>query len=256
MKEISIEEQKQMQLDILSDIANFCEKNNLQYFLAYGTLIGAVRHQGYIPWDDDIDICMPEPDYDNFLAIYCSDIYKVIHNGNTQNYSVNFAKVHDERTRFQEAYSEENSYGVFVDVFPLHGYKNHWQWLKCQYALRLIRIKISVWHKQKSLYKNVANLICKFLLKIFPLSYLAKYREHVAREMNYEKAKYVHSFGGTINPFEKEWFNSYKKVLFEGRYYKIPEQYDKVLRTSYGNYMQLPPESERVLKHYAKVWWK
>ena len=69
-KIINVEELKHIQLDMLSDIAEFCEQNHIKYFLAYGTLIGAIRHKGYIPWDDDIDICMPRPDYDKFLRLY------------------------------------------------------------------------------------------------------------------------------------------------------------------------------------------
>ena len=69
-KYINVEELKHIQLDMLSDIAEFCEQNHIKYFLAYGTLIGAIRHKGYIPWDDDIDICMPRPDYDKFLRLY------------------------------------------------------------------------------------------------------------------------------------------------------------------------------------------
>ena len=70
MKELTIEEHKKLALDILIDVADFCEKNGIRYFLAYGTLIGAIRHKGYIPWDDDIDIMIPRPDYDKFLKLY------------------------------------------------------------------------------------------------------------------------------------------------------------------------------------------
>lgn len=256
MKIITIEEQKQIQLDILSDVANFCERNGLRYYLAYGTLIGAIRHQGFIPWDDDIDIWMPEPDYDKFLASYHSDIYKVIHNGNTKNYYVNFAKVHDERTKFQETYSEENTYGVFVDIFPLHAYGGYSQQMRCRICLRMIRVKLSVWFKKKGLCKNIMNLIGKFILSVFSLKYISDYMEKVSREYEYENAEYLDTFTGDVKPYKKEWFEQWQYTTFEKHSFRIPFGYHEILKTQYGDYMQLPPEAERIPKHYAKVEWK
>ena len=120
-KYINVEELKHIQLDMLSDIAEFCEQNNIKYFLAYGTLIGAIRHKGYIPWDDDIDICMPRPDYDKFLSLYNKkdSAYKAVAFELDENYKLPFAKVNDTRTVMWETMYDQDVFGVYIDVFPL-----------------------------------------------------------------------------------------------------------------------------------------
>ncbi len=256
MKEIEVEEQKQIQLDILYDVATFCEENGLQYFLAYGTLIGAIRHHGYIPWDDDIDIWMPEPDYDRFLETYHSGKYKVIHNGNTKNYFVNFAKVHDERTRYQESYTRDTGYGIFIDVFPLHAYGGTWQRELCYLFYRIIRMKRALWYKGKPFYKNLINYIGKIFLLPLPLSFIAKCLEKSSRLMKWERAKNVHSFSGNASDYPKECFFNYKIVSFETLMVHIPMGFHQILALQYGDYMKLPPVKDRVAHHDAIVGWK
>ena len=98
-KQLTPAEVKATMVDILSDIHHWCETNGTRYYLAFGTLLGAVRHQGFIPWDDDIDIWMPRPDYDRFLKEYRHDHFKAVWAGNTPDYPLDFAKVHDTRPR-------------------------------------------------------------------------------------------------------------------------------------------------------------
>ena len=254
MKEINIEEQKQIQLNILSEVSSFCEKHGLNYFLAYGTLIGAVRHQGYIPWDDDIDIWMPEPDYDKFIRTFNSDNYKVIHNRNSRNYYVNFAKVHDERTRYQEPYTHDTGFGVFIDVFPLHAYSGSFQRSVCFLFYRMIRMKRNKWYKNKPLYKNIINKIGHFCLLPIPLCFVSKCLEFFSRLGKWEEAKYVHSFSGNASEYPKSCFDNYEKMKFESLECRIPIGYDIILTLQYGEYMKLPEENKRILKHNAKVW--
>ena len=96
MKEITGEELKKIQVEILDNVVEFCQRHNLRYFLAYGTLLGAVRHNGYIPWDDDIDIHMPRPDYEKFIGLYNSEAgnNEVVSHELDSNYRVAFAKVY------------------------------------------------------------------------------------------------------------------------------------------------------------------
>ena len=256
MKKIGFEEQKRIQLDILSDVATFCEKNGVRYFLAYGTLIGAVRHQGYIPWDDDIDIWMPEPDYDRFLTTYHSDKYSVIYSGNTKNYYVNFAKVHDARTRYQESYTRDTGYGIFIDVFPLHAYGGRWQRLLCFLFYRVIRLKTSTWTKNKPFHKNLLNELGKALLTILPLKMVTSCLEKSSRLKEWDTAKYVHSFSGNASEFPKQCFDYFVRTNFENQIFRIPKGTHEILTLQYGDYMKLPPKSEQVAHHYAKVEWK
>ena len=256
MKAIYTEEQKGIQLDILSDVISFCEEQKLNYFLAYGTLIGAVRHHGYIPWDDDIDIWMPEPDYDKFIVKYQSDKYKVIHNKNTKKYYVNFAKVHDERTRFQEPYTQDTGYGVFIDVFPLHAYSGATQRRICFLFYRMIRMKRNKWYKDKPFYKNVINKVGQLCLLPIPLKFVSKCLEFFARQNNWDSAKFVHSFSGNASEYPKKCFEGYERVKFENLECRIPIGYDMILKLQYGDFMKLPPKEQRILKHNAKAWWK
>ncbi|MGP1464269.1 MAG: LicD family protein [Prevotella koreensis] len=259
MKYITIEEQKKIQIDILSDIATFCETNGIRYFLAYGTLLGAVRHKGYIPWDDDIDIIMPRPDYERFCKEYRDnekDYYEILNSYTDVSCYINFTKVHDTRTRFQERYSKENNYGVFVDVFPLDGYIDKRQMVKCHRLFRLIHYKSLKWYIGNSFIKNIALTILRTILWPFDIRSLLNKLESESKRKPFEGSEYVYFFSEKTEPIKKELFDEYTYTLFEKQQYRIPKRYDELLTLQYGDYMKLPPEEQRVNKHQAKAWWK
>jgi len=116
-----INELRQIQMGILDHVHQFCEAHGLRYFLSSGTLIGAVRHQGYIPWDDDIDIYMPREDYEQFLQSYHDDngVYRAINPTTESHYYYTFAKVVDQRTRMVETETQGYEIGVYMDIFPV-----------------------------------------------------------------------------------------------------------------------------------------
>lgn len=258
MREIETKELRKIQLGILDSIASFCEANNLRYFLGYGTLIGAIRHKGFIPWDDDIDLVMPRPDYEIFCKTYkdCNNNYKVKYTGNDNSCYINFAKVHDTRTRFQESYSIENNYGIFVDIFPLDGYGSRGQAIKCYGIFRAIHYKSLAVNKSNPILKNIAITGIKLLLKPVSLTFLAKELEKVSRKYPIDGSEYVYFFSEKTPPFKKELFSKHIYQEFEGNRYRIPVGFDELLRQQYGDYMQLPPEKERINKHHARAWWK
>ena len=119
-KELSLEEKKKILVSILSEVHNFCDENNLKYFLPGGTLIGAVRHKGFIPWDDDIDIYMPRNDYEKFLCEFNkeSERYQVI-SLKTDGYYLPFGKVIDTKTVLIENVDSDYKMGIYLDIFPL-----------------------------------------------------------------------------------------------------------------------------------------
>ena len=127
MKKITIEEAKKIELDILSYIDDFCQKNNIEYFINYGTLIGAVRHKGFIPWDDDIDISMTRENYDKFIEYYKNDKskYKLLALETNKHYFNNFAKIVDSTTRIDNTriYKSYPS-GIFIDIFPMDSFSD------------------------------------------------------------------------------------------------------------------------------------
>lgn len=123
MKKIETEEMKKLELDMLIDVAKFCDENDIRYYLSGGTLLGAVRHKGFIPWDDDIDISMPRPDYLKFVSTYngSSEFYQVQSIENNDKYWRTFAKVFDTRTYLKEdaIRMPKDGNGVFIDIFPI-----------------------------------------------------------------------------------------------------------------------------------------
>lgn len=122
MKEIDVDELKHIQLDMLKDVHAFCVNNNIKYSLAYGTLLGAVRHRGYIPWDDDIDIMMLREDYNRFVHSYDNDIYRIEDLSTDPDYELPYAKVEDVRTVMKEFVNGSSSSGVYIDIFLLIKY--------------------------------------------------------------------------------------------------------------------------------------
>lgn len=259
MTEITLEEQKRIQLDILDDVAEFCESHSINYFLAYGTLLGAIRHKGYIPWDDDIDIIMPRPDYDRFMKSFdmeSGSSFSTLCEVRDKGYNCCFGKVHDKRTLYQEEYSRESSFGVFIDVFPFDGYSSPYQMAYCNFLTNLLKVKLNIWFPKRSLIKNIVTYIGKILLFPLPVRTILKLMDNNARKYGFKESDKVCSFFGKQPIFDRKLFEDYTYATFENEDYRIPKDYDGVLSIEFGDYMKLPPEKDRVFKHHAKVWWK
>ena len=263
---LSGDEIKKIQMNILCMLDKFCEKNNIRYSLAYGTLIGAIRHKGFIPWDDDIDIMMPRPDYERFLNLFpgYNRQFSVQTYLNDESYYLAFAKVYDNRT---EQIIFPTKTGVFVDVFPIDGIPGN-------IAERDRYIK----SKLKLIFKNILYT-CKNNAfrpgnKIFNATkYIVKRIMYPSRKqaiIKLDKLWKSHLFDSSkyagvivdVDALEhrgqvrREVFEKYTTAPFEGMEFKIIENYDEFLTSQYGNYMQLPPEEERVPGHAAPVYWK
>ena len=120
-KELTLSEQQEILFEIMKDIDAFCRANNIRYSLSDGTMLGAVRHGGFIPWDDDADLCMPREDFDRFVKTYKSDRYHLLLNTHTEDevFFYGFAKINDPTTYGATSYRNLSKYGVAVDIFPL-----------------------------------------------------------------------------------------------------------------------------------------
>lgn len=262
---IGVEELKKIQLDMLDDIASFCEENNICYFLAYGTLIGAIRHNGYIPWDDDIDIAMPRPDYDRFIELYNKkeSVYNMACYESDKSYSLPFGKVVDTRTVLREGmYDESATFGVYVDVFPIDGYPGVLHHKKLIRLRKMLNAKRAVFGQGRSMIKEIVIFLGKAYLcftsvnqiveKIISLSTNSSYTEST-------KVGYLPSLGGTFENsiFDKnEVFSSFPLHKFEDRMYRIPVGYHKYLTQIYGDYMTCPPKEKQISGHTFEAWWK
>lgn len=268
MKKISLEELKQIQLEILIKVHKFCMCKGIDYTLGYGTLIGAIRHKGYIPWDDDIDIQMTRPNYDKFLATF-NGYYpelQVFAPELDWDYYAPYANVCDKRTILYEGSIGHNgqTIGVKIDIFPVEGCPtDHSIYQKISKESTVYNALMSYKRRtlsdclEGSIFKKCAKICLWLGLHIIPYSYLQKRVYKLSTRYLYDEMDMVAelSFVPFKSALHKEVFNEYIDGEFEGHTLKIVKHYDVLLRHIYGNYMQLPPEEQRVPHHSFEAYW-
>ena len=268
MKKIeSLMEIQEIELEILSNIAAVCEQHQWRYFLAGGTLLGALRHKGFIPWDNDIDISMPRRDYEKLLQFYKKNgsRYKILQVGENTNYYLPFAKVVDTETLLVEKSIETHvpELGLFVDIFPIDGVgddyesarKNVLKMSKSGFRIATAAKKLS----GQSFYDKMRILFWKILTSIRGRE--TEFKRINKKLMNYDfdKSKYIASTYGVRG--EKEIidataFSDYVYLTFENKKYRAPVGYDQYLKQMYGDYMKLPPKEHQTANHDIDVYWR
>ncbi len=267
MKQIELDEQKKIRLEIMKDIDQFCRTNDIKYFMLGGTLIGAVRHNGYIPWDDDIDIVMLRDDYERFIQIYCgNEHYKLICPENDSEYHLVMAKVFDTRTVLIENISNPKTIGVFVDIFPIDNCPGEYNEAvafskKADLYRKIIATKNIKISKNRHLWKNIVIAVAKIMFMFFSRRYaIKKCIEKCTEFKNLDNAKYLGELilmpYGECEIYKKEWFEGTVELKFEGNNFWAPVGYHEILTKTFGDYMQLPPATERVSHHNYSVYWK
>lgn len=265
MKEIGPDEIKRIQLDMLKDLHTFCMEHDINYSLAYGTLLGAVRHQGYIPWDDDVDLMMPRADYNRFLKTYGNKTYRIVDMSVNPDYGLSYAKVEDARTMMDENVEGGSAYGVYIDVFPVDNVPDGMSERKIFYRKKsvlntLFNLKTVRVAKGRSLLKNLVLLMSHMLLSFVSRQYLAHRMSEMAIKFQGEKT----SFMGIVAPADSRieevipscFFDEYIELPFEDVLVMSIKEYDKYLTAAYGDYMQLPPVEKRVTHHAFRAYWK
>ena len=260
MKTINLDELKSIQIDLLQKTTDFCEKNGLRYFLCGGTLIGSIRHKGFIPWDDDIDIAMPRPDYDIFVKSFNKPLnyFQVVDLTTNPDYAYPFAKVYDNRTILKELHYPGDTFGVNIDVFPADGVKSTRQIKNIMLLRKILNTKRANYY-HRTVLKKIVNTLGKLLLLPFSAHKIATWIDSEARRYAFCS---VPSAGLIANPLgigekvDKSVFNSDVYQEFEGHKYRVPVGYDTWLRSIYGDYMQLPPVEHRVTHHTFEAYWK
>lgn len=260
MKVIEIEELKQLQIEILDDIVSFCEEHGLRYFLAYGTLLGALRHNGYIPWDDDIDIHMPRPDYEKFIALYNqrTSPNSVVTHEKEKRYHVPFAKVYRKGTIVKEYFYKQSVFGAYIDIFPLDGIKKRSQAWWCGQLIRCIYIKTFIFCEPQSLARKLRLAVTKFILFPFSEHFILSRIRKISLKHKYEECEQVCSFGSRTAVREilpRAVFDTHTMLAFEGKEYRAPKGYDRYLSQKYGSYMTLPPEEKRISTHDSQAFY-
>jgi lipopolysaccharide cholinephosphotransferase len=267
MKEVTFEESREIQLDILLYFDDFCKQNGLNYSLGEGTLIGAVRHKGFIPWDDDIDVLMPRKDYDKFLRLY-NGKYRLNSLKTEKNWWLCFLRLSDERTiaEWNDPSWNKPHHGLWISVFPIDNYPdeskdwqntnrkiNFWYWMFLK--------KESKYHYDStvSLFKNIKRLAWRTLSFCVSYNMIGRKIQMLLTQFNSKPTK---NKGLLICVWHEPWvcsadaFADYVELEFEGHKFPAFKGYDAYLRCQYGDYMQLPPVEERVPKHTFKVYWK
>lgn len=265
LKEIKLDELKKIQIDILNNIDDFCKKNKINYWIDCGTLLGAVKYKGYIPWDDDIDIGMLRDDYDKFLKLYNkkNSRYQLHAVELEKNYYFQFGKVYDSKTILYEPDENGIKSSVYVDVFVYDNAPDDDDKLKEMYDKRDILNKFRIAQLYPKLYdkssfkKKVIRFFLNLYLKFLPKNYYTKKCiENSKRYMN-EDTKRVGNFTSAKRMSgNKEIFKSFINVEFEKRKYPAPIGYDEWLKAFYGDYRKDLPKEKQVSLHKFKAYYK
>lgn len=265
---MTVDDIKAVSLDVLKDVHEFCVANNIRYSLAYGTLLGAVRHHGFIPWDDDIDIMMPRPDYDKFIQTYRDrDSFKIFAHELRNSY-MPFARVAEiKRTHVHSlAQWAPKEGGVWIDIFPIDGLESSDKDVQSK-SQRLKDLngkvtarKLRIANRRKSKADEFKYTIHKIKDCIFGTTiwHILDEMSRLRREVGFNsKVRGIYDiiYKRTAN-FPSAIFEEYKNVTFEGHSFFSIKDHDTFLRGIYGDYMQLPPVEERVYRHSThKYYW-
>lgn len=258
-KKIDKEELKKIQIQILDNVANFCEKNNIQYWIDTGTLLGAVRHKGFIPWDDDIDIGMLRNDYDKFIKLYNSSNsrYQLHCYELNDDYYYPFGKVLDTKTILYEPDINGVKISVNIDVFVYDNAPSNLKKVKKMYSKfrRYERLRL---HQHFCVNSNsFINNILNKILKLFPENYFVEKIINNSKKYMNKNCTHVGNFTSISQVYcSKEFLKSFIKLEFEGKLYNAPIGYDEWLKAFYGDYMKLPPEEKRVSPHSFVAFYK
>lgn len=268
MKKIELREEQLIELNILKEFADFCDANNLNYYLDSGTLIGAVRHQGFIPWDDDIDVCFLRKDYERFIKLMAQQNNRlsehiVLELEDDSLYP--YLKLVDTRTVLIE-YPKTNPVetGIYIDVFPKDGIRTL-EKKEVRRAKKVQRYNLLFWMREFTAPRlaragGIKNKFCASIIKmIIPNSSKYKHKAiKLAQKYDVDTCDYVSSIvcsgmGGCVN---KACFKERIDVSFEGMTFKAPIGYDVYLKSLYSGDYMVPPPPEKRKAHETIVYWK
>ena len=245
-------------LDMMKAFHDICVKEKLRYYLIGGTALGAARHKGFIPWDDDMDVGMPRPDYEKLKSI-CKTLdlesFRFEFPG-AKDFVYPFGKFYDTRTTLIENTRYKTKRGLFIDIFPIDGIGNTYEeslenFKPIVNKINLLSTKVCAWRKGRRLYKNLA-MICMRYLPGPSMQKIMSEIEQLSTSRKYDECEYVANCVG--NWYEKEilrreWFGTPTLYKFEGHEFYGPEMIDEYLSGVYGDWRKLPPKEKQISHH-------
>ena len=260
MEQLTLQELKEIEFDLLKKFRSFCEENGIRYFLAYGTLLGAIRYKGFIPWDDDVDVLVPREDYGKLISLFKdSEQYQLFSYERNKNYCYPFAKLCNMSTRKVE-FNIDNGIelGVDMDIFPLDHWDDDFEKAKNEAKC----IKRNIFYLGLSKYNKVDadNLLKRFvkgclifITKLFGSKHFINKIEKVTWKNNQNESRYIGAKSwcvyGERGIIPKEAFSKAIEIEFEGEKFLAPVGYDTYLTCLYGDYLPEPPKEKQKTHH-------
>ena len=262
-REVSEKENKKLLLDMMQYVHEFCEEKGIQYFLYFGSLLGAVRHKGFIPWDDDMDICMTRKEYERFIKCFPKgkDTRYSVMTYRDKNHYQPYAKIVDNYTRILER--EDKPIGIYIDLFIIDNegktFSEAGRFMHLVSFFVRLRYGHVLQYRESASRNKIVYGARKALAKLTDENELLRIIDNVSRlKESEELSEYV----GAVNAsgynerqiLRGEWFKEDITVPFEDREFRIPKNYHDILKTIYVNYMDLPAESSRTGYHRGLRW--
>ena len=266
---ISMEENRKILLNMLDFLADYCDQHGIRYTLSGGTLLGAIRHHGFIPWDDDIDVNMPRPDIEKLYRISSAKLgkYTLVKPGDDK-FTGSFFRLYDPETVMENSLGMKNNHPiynpVFIDIFPVeglpdseHARKNYYN--KASFLRKMMRVAQRDNVAAKTKKQLILNYIGYYPARLFGYKRLVRWFQNYIQKYDFETSQYVGVMSAskykTQEVIDRKGYIQLIDVEFEGKKYHGPSNYDRYLSQLYGkDYMQLPPIEQQKTHHTFKVY--
>lgn len=253
---VNLKEHQLVLLELLQEFDRICSKHNIPYLIFCGSAIGAVRHKGFVPWDDDLDVSMLRKDYERFLEVASSELREeyYLQAEFSEHWPMNFSKLRKNNTTCLEKYhpkDKKSHQGIYIDLFPCdNAYNKDWV-RKLQFFASRVVVAKSLYkrgYETDSKLKKIFIQCCRLL----PLKPFHRF----AMGIDIKSSDYVHTFLACTSKYHKGvykriWFEEIVEMDFENMKVPVSAHYDAMLKSMYGDYMRIPSEEERKIKEHA-----